>query len=251
VQEIASPSASRRHNRPRPPGPEPLEKPPGPFKTLRILRANPIASLTRAHFEEPIVITKSILGTVAYVSEPRVIRYVLIERSENYRKGRLHQRIMTPARGNGLATAEGDRWRTQRRRVGPLFSPRSVAGFAPAMAASASALVERWKTLRPGSELDVAAEMTRTTIDALERTIFVDGIKGDPDEVAQALTHYFNTVGRLILLDIFNAPDWMPRLARWRARRSLALSSRTVDMIIETRRKRLLADPLSAPADLV
>jgi cytochrome P450 len=251
VQEIPSLSASRRHDRPRPPAPEPLEKPPGPFKTLRILRANPIASLTRAHFEQPIVITKSVLGNVAYVSDPTAIRYVLIERSENYRKGRQHQRIMTPALGNGLATAEGDRWRTQRRLVGRLFTPRSVAGFAPAMAASASALVERWKKLQVRSRLDVAAEMARTAIDVLERTIFVDGIKGDPNEVAQALTHYFNTVGRLTLLNILNAPDWVPRLGRWRARRSLALSSRTADMIIEACRKRLLADPLSAPADLV
>jgi cytochrome P450 len=249
--EVVAPSSTYRRDRPQPPAPAPLEKPPGPFKALRSLRANPIECLTRAHFERPILIQKFFLDTIACVSDPDAIRHVFVKNAENYRKARFQQRVLIPACGDGLLTAEGDRWRVQRRLIGPLFTPRSVAGLASAMAASAKALVEHWQTYRAGSRLDVAAEMARASIDVLERTIFADGLADAPGEVARRLTHYFNTVGRLDPLDALKAPDWIPRLGRLRARQSLAQMASNVDRIIARRRKRLANAPLSTPADLV
>jgi cytochrome P450 len=249
--EAAILSASRRRNRPRPPAPEPLEKTPGPLKFFHLVRANPIAGLTRSHFELPIVIRKTVFGTIAFVSDPAAVRNVLVDNAQSYGKARLQQRVLMPILGDGLLTAGSDRWRTQRRIIGPLFTPKFVACFAPAMAESAHAAVGKWKNCRDKPRLDIAAEMARITIDVLERTVLLDGIRGNHDEVVQAVTHYFNTAGRPGPLDAFNVPDWVPLLGRLRVRRSLALAARTVDMIIATRRARIAADPLSAPTDLV
>jgi cytochrome P450 len=69
-----------------------------------------------------------------------------------------------------------ERWQVQRRVLAPLFTPRTVMEFAPAMLEGARALVGRWA--RTGAEgcVDVAAEMSRLTLEILERTIFSDGL---------------------------------------------------------------------------
>ena len=57
-----------------------------------MLRDSPIAALTEAHFEQPIVFTKTVLGPIAVVSDPAAIHRVLIENSTNYRRERLQKR---------------------------------------------------------------------------------------------------------------------------------------------------------------
>ena len=54
------------------------------------------------------------------------------------------------------------------------------------MRASASWLMRRWAPLRDGRRIDVAQEMSRVTLDVLERTIFPDGLGRDPALFAEA-----------------------------------------------------------------
>ncbi|MEX0697492.1 MAG: hypothetical protein WD099_08110 [Dongiaceae bacterium] len=75
-------SASRRRDRPLPPAPEAHAEPPTPLKFLQILRSNAIAAFSRKHFERPVVVSTSILGTAAVVSDPDAIRHILIDNAE-------------------------------------------------------------------------------------------------------------------------------------------------------------------------
>jgi hypothetical protein len=79
-------SESPRRHPVRPPAPSPLGQMPGPLKFLRLLRDGPIESFTRDHFELPIVISKTVLGPIAYVSAPSALRRVLVENASNYQR---------------------------------------------------------------------------------------------------------------------------------------------------------------------
>src|SRR5215210_81089 len=112
---------------------------------LQAVRANPLTTWRQEHFERLIVADSGVLGRITTISYPQAIRHILVDNAENYRKDDLQRRVLSPGLGNGLLTAEGDEWRLQRRTLAPLFTPRHVAGFLPAMIEAADRLVRRWR----------------------------------------------------------------------------------------------------------
>src|SRR6202047_5390157 len=147
---------------PRPPAPRPLDAPLGPFSTMRDLRRNPIETWTKAHFEWPILVGPTILGTIAVVNDPAAIRRVFVDNAANYRKDALQKRVLGPGLSEGLLEAEGDNWRVQRRTLAPLFTPKTVSSFARAITASAEDLVARWLRLREGRIVDIQPDRKST-----------------------------------------------------------------------------------------
>src|SRR5918994_7681286 len=233
----------------RPPAPVPKEGPSGLFAFLRDLRRNPLTTWLDEHFDHLVVAGESVLGRVTVMSDPAGIRHVLVDNAANYRKDDLQMRVLAPGLGRGLLTAEGDAWRLQRRTLAPLFNPRSVTGFAPAMVAAAERMMRRWRR-RTGQTVDVALEMTRVTLDVLERTIFTQGLARDPDALGRAIPRYFEAIGPIDPLDVYGLPTWVPRLGRIRARPALRFFEEVVGELI-AKRKALLASGDAAPRDLL
>ena len=126
-----------------PPYPRRVETPRGAISTILTLRRNPLEIWGQAHFEQPILIGRSVLGLRAAAHDPAAVRRIFLDNVANYRKDDLQLRILSPGLGNGLVTAEGESWRLQRRSLAPMFSPRAVADFAPAMQRVAAATVAR------------------------------------------------------------------------------------------------------------
>jgi cytochrome P450 len=234
----------------RPPHPKPRTELLGMVAFLRMVRENPLNMWMEAHFEEPFVTGDGAMGRMTVVSDPAAIRHILVDNVANYRKDDLQIRILAPGLGRGLVTAEGDEWRLQRRTLAPLFTPRTVTSFFPAMVEAADRLVRRWQRRPDGRVVDAALDMTRVTLDVLERTIFTQGVPKDPDALGRAITRYFNSIGKVDPLDIFGFPDWVPRIGRLRARPSIQFFEETVNQLIDAR-KALLASGEPAPRDLL
>ncbi len=234
----------------RPPAPTPLHAPLDLFPMLRALRKNPLTTWTQEHFRTPIVSGESALGRVTVVSDPAAIRHIFVDNAANYRKDELQRRVLAPGLGNGLLTAEGDEWRLQRRTLAPLFSPRHVAGFWPAMVEAAERFARRLARRPEGRPVDISLEMTRVTLDVLERTIFTQGLARDPDALGRAITRYFEALGPVDPLDLFGMPDWIPRIGRWRAKPAIRFFEEVVGELTETRRA-LLARGEEAPRDIL
>ncbi|WP_157091372.1 cytochrome P450 [Methylobacterium nodulans] len=218
------------------------------FAFLRAARANPLTTWFREHFEHLIVAGDGALGRVTVVSDPAAIRHILVDNAANYRKDDLQRRVLAPGLGNGLLTAEGEEWRLQRRTLAPIFSPRHVAGFQAPMSEAADRLAGRLAR-RSGQTVDVALEMTRVTLDVLERTIFTHGLPRKPEALGRAMTSYFEALGPIDPLDVFGLPDWVPRIGRIRARPALRFFAEIVDELI-ARRRALLAGG-EAPHDVL
>jgi cytochrome P450 len=233
----------------RPPAPIPHSARLGPLALLRTLRNNPAAAWGIWHFEEPFVAAKTILGETVVVSDPALIRHILVDRWTNYPKDDLQRRVLKPGLGEGLLTAEGEVWKRVRRTLSPLFTPRMVDGFAATMLTRAETAAARIAGIPVGDTVDVSAEMARVTFDVLAGTLFSDGIVSDADSFAAAVTGYFNTVGRLDPLDAIGAPDWIPRLSWFTGRRSVSFFEQEVKRIIARRKGEIAAG--QAPADLL
>jgi cytochrome P450 len=222
----------------------------GPLALLRVLASNPLEAWTKAHFEKPIVMGGLSIGRVALVSDPAAIRRVLMDNNQNYHKDWLQQRVLSAGLTNGLLTAEGQQWRTQRRALAPLFARRTVLSFSAAMIDAAAALVERLR-LRDGQIEDMAVEATRLTLEVLERTMFSDGLGRSPEDIRVAMKHYFEAIGRLDPFDVLGLPNVVPRLSRWKVRPMLRLFESAIDTIVSTRRRRIAEDPGGVPRDIL
>jgi cytochrome P450 len=233
----------------RPPAPVPHVKPLKLLALLKTLSSNPLEAWTQAHFDEPIVKTSLAFGEVAVVSSPAAIRHVLVDNVSNYRKDSLQRRMLSSL-SNGILTAEGDEWAAQRRMFAPIFTARTVKSFAPAMMEAVDALCERWSDSED-QVIDVSVEVTRLTLDVLERTIFSDGLGRNAEEVRTAMRTFFDTVGRIDPFDVLGLPAFVPRLGRLSARPALRLLDNAIDKIIASRHRRLAKNAAGVPRDIL
>lgn len=232
-----------------PPAPVPRIEHLRPLALLRTLWSNPIEAWTREHFERAIVISHMPFAEVVVVSDPVAIRRVLVDNRDNYHKDPFQKRMLTVLR-NGLLTAEGDQWLSQRRALTPLFTARIVRSFVPMMLETIRGLIERWRS-RDGEVIDVAYELTELALAVLERTIFSDGMAEKVPALKGAMRIYFDSLGRIDPFDVLNLPDFVPRLARLRARPALKLFHRTVDEMIVMRQRTLDGRSALRPHDLL
>ena len=81
--------------------------------------------------------------------------------------------------------------------------------------------------------VDASLEMTRVTLDVLERTIFTQGVSGTRMRSAAPSPAISTALGRVDPLDIFGFPDWVPRIGRLRARPAIRFFEEVVNELIE------------------
>ena len=225
----------------RPPAPVPQPKQLGVLRLISTLKRNPLECWAQEHFEKPVVAGGLPLTHVLLVHEPNAIRHVLLDNAGNYQKDTIQRRVLSAGLGDGLLSAENERWRAQRRTVAPVFARKTIMDFAPAMIAAGHALSGRWRR-NGGTPVDVAAEMSRVTLDVLERTIFSDGFGREAEEIRAAMSTYFNTIGKIDPLDLLGLPPSVPRLSHLRVRSTLRFFETAIDEIIATRRQRARAN---------
>jgi cytochrome P450 len=235
----------------RPPAPQPRLGALSPLALYRALRANAITAWRAEAYEEPYIADRNMLGGYVLLNDPDLIRRVLIDNAANYPKDALQLEKLTPAVGRGLLTAESESWRLQRRTVAPLFQPAAVAGYLGSMAASVDEMLTRWDAhAQAGEAIDVAREMTALTYDIISRTVFSHEIETPAEAMGEAITTYFEALGRIDLWDVLPLPRWLPRPAFIRARPAQGIFREEVRRMLQRRRARIAAGG-PVPDDLV
>jgi cytochrome P450 len=235
----------------RPPAPLPRPEPLGLPRLLGALWRNPLEAWSEDHFNEWVITTRLPIGQIFILNEPRAIRRVLLENASNYHKDPFQRRMMSATLNDGLLMAEDERWRVQRRTLASLFSQKTVMSFAPDMSEAAEALVARLARNSGGGPVEITAEVTRLTLDVLERTIFSDGLGRGSEEVRMAMRTYFDTIGQIHPFDFLSLPGFVPRLGRGKLKPALRLFDDAVDRIIATRRQHLERAGEAAPKDVL
>ena len=148
----------------------PPEKMPSLLKQLN--SGNAFETLPRVMFEQPIYRSKSSFGVTLMVHDPEGVRRVLLDNAANYPKEEMSNRFFTAMFGEGLLSAEPAMWRRHRKIMAPSFDPRSIASYAPAMAAASQAFAAHWDGLPDGADVDMAEEMKALTLRIICETMF-------------------------------------------------------------------------------
>ncbi len=235
--------------------PAPRLKPLGNIGQMFVLAPNPIETWTQAHFDLPLISGPSLVGEVIVVNQPEAIRHVLVDNAANYQKDPLQRRVLaagsSEGSGLGLLSAEGDLWKRTRRTLAPSFTPRRVAGFAPVMRERAEARVDRWLKRRSGAILEIDREMTGVTYDILSANLFSDALAEDAPGFERELAALLDSIGRVHPFDILNAPKWLPRFGRRKARQSRLWFEGAISRLIEYRLTLMSEHPDAVPDDLL
>lgn len=202
---------------------------------LKSLLSNPVEIWSREHFEQPIVVNTTAVGDRIVVNDPSAIKRVLVDNASNYVRDDLQRRILLRTTGHSLFSADGDRWRWQRRSLAPMFTRNRLADYVPGMIAAATEASTRLAAA--SSSVDISAEMARTTVDVLARTILPDAMGDDPADVAASVRKFADGAGAVSMADLLGLPSWIPGLRRIRAFRATRAVAERARRLVACRRK--------------
>lgn len=145
------------------------------------------------------------------VSHPDLAEEALLHKPDDFPK------IYDPDRptglglvlGNGLLTSEGPSWKRNRRLIQPVFQRQRVAAMANEMLSAGEDLLKRWNELDLRRPVDVAAEMTKVTLDVITRTMFSASLLHQVGRLAPALDTLIRYAFRSFH-NPFRLPLWIP-----------------------------------------
>jgi cytochrome P450 len=195
---------------------------PGPLQTLGILRTmvkNPMEAWPPAVYTEGLVRSVFIGRTTWFICDPELIQRVLVDDADKLEKAEPMRRALEPALGQGILTAEGARWKLQRRTAAPVFRPNHVNSFVPAMIAAARRMRDQWAALPDGAQVEVDREMMHLTFEIIMETMLSGAGGADALAVERSMSDFLESTSWAIALSALRAPQWMPFPGRSRAER--------------------------------
>jgi cytochrome P450 len=180
-----------------------------PVRLIRTIIRNPIEAWPKPVYEQPVFRSRAFGRETVFITEPDLIQDVLVEKADAFVKAQSLQRALRPALGDGILTADGARWRWQRRATAPIFRHERIQSFIPAMIQAAERTRDRWLT-QVGSEINVAHEMMRTTFDIIVETMLSGRGSIDTDQVEQGIRTYLESTSWAIAFNLLGLPQWVP-----------------------------------------
>ncbi len=209
----------------------------GTLRTLRTLVRNPMEAWPLAVYSEPMVVTHMLGRNTIFLSDPDLVQQVLVDDADSFIKAEPMRRALEPALGKGILTAEGARWRLQRRVAAPVFRPAHVNAFLPAMITASRATRDAWLALPPGAPLEVTSEMMHLTFEIILETMLSG--RGDTDvaRVERSIRDFLEATSWTTALSALGAPTWTPFPGKFQADRGGAYLRQTVSDRIAERRQ--------------
>lgn len=167
-----------------------------------------------------------------FVSHPDLAQRVLVADARKFPKS--HEGAKKPLGmglllGDGLLTArDHESWLARRRAMQPEFHRQRIASMANEMAGAGERMLDRWeRSFSPGDTFDLHGEMTRLTLDVVNRTMFSADVADEAEEVGSAAT----VAARFIFTNIKSPvapPLWVPTQSNREFHKAVA----TIDHIV-------------------
>ena len=181
------------------------------------------------------------------VSDPAVVRRVLLDNIDNYDKHTPAFDAVRVVLGNGMLTSGGAFWRRQRRIAQPAFHGESVRHFAPVISRLAAEMAAEWeRAAAAGESVDACTDMMRVTLRIVAETLFGDDLAGAAAEINRVFPMILACLAARVVSPI-RPPLWLPTANNRRLRPALQSLSTIVEGLIATKRRRLAAG--SGPPD--
>jgi cytochrome P450 len=208
---------------------------------LAALTADPLGEFVRRSRLGGVVPLRIGLTPGHLVSDPALIRHVLLDNIDNYDKHTPAFDAVRVVLGNGMLTSGGSFWKRQRRIAQPAFHGESVRHFAPIISRLATETADAWgRAAAAGEPVDACTDMMRVTLRIVADTLFGDDLAESAAEI--------NRVFPVILACLaarasspLRPPLWLPTATNRRLRPALQSLNSIVEGLIATKRRRLAA----------
>lgn len=197
---------------------------------------NPLRSIPRAVFDEPIVAYGRKRPLVAWVTGPDLIEDILVRRAALFPKTRLDKRVLRPVVGSGLLTADGDHWRWQRKLASPMFRPADITQYVPQMAEAALEQIARWRAAGSGKISAVDIDMSRTTFAVIARTILAGIDEKEGAEIQRTGYAYLKPIMWSVASALLLLPERMWHPGQGKMRKAAAEGRSVVQRLLDKRR---------------
>ncbi|MGI9177729.1 MAG: cytochrome P450 [Pirellulales bacterium] len=173
------------------------------------------------------------------VSDPALVRHVLLDNIANYDKHTPAFDAVRVVLGNGMLTSGGAFWKRQRRIAQPAFHGENVQRFGPIIERMAGECADRWdEAARAGKTVDACADMMRVTLRTVAETLFGDDMAESADEINRVFPVILACLAARVSSPL-HPPLWMPTANNRRLRPALDSLNAIVTRLIATKRKRL------------
>lgn len=203
---------------------------------IRAIAANPLESFNAEQFEDPVTQYNLLLNNFTVVNDPALIKHCFVDNRQNYKFSAIRQRILRAVIGDGLISAEGEKWSHARRAMSPMFTPRNVKTFAQVMKETTQREMPNF--LETNQTIKIADPMAALTYLVLSDTLFSGEIDRDQKAILKDVSTALTYVGRPDPLDLLNAPDWLPRLSRLRGLKAVRHLREMIGELTRRRKKR-------------
>jgi cytochrome P450 len=185
------------------------------------------------------------------VSDPTLIRHVLLDNIDNYDKHTPAFDAVRVVLGNGMLTSEGAFWKRQRRIAQPAFLGESVRHFGPIISRLAAETADEWeRAAGAGEPADACADMMKVTLRVVAEALFGDDLAGSVAEINRVFPVILACLAARVTVPL-RPPLWLPTANNRRLRPALESLNRIVERLIATKRRRLAAGQQAADRDLL
>lgn len=202
------------------------------------LQADFIGEMDAIHERHGDIVSVEVLGRRSYlIRHPDHIHRVLVEDAANYHKNADYtdpKKGMARFLGLGLLTSDGDFWKRQRKLVAPALHMKRIAGYADVMVQETQRTLNRWPD---GAEIDIDADMMRTTLNIVTRSLFQVDLDAEVERVGNAVTVLQEFTSAMNSIETF-LPEWVPTPRRGRERDAVRDLDDVVYGVIAEWRKR-------------
>ena len=176
------------------------------------------------------------LATAYLVSDPDLVRHILVDNRGNYGKGRI-LRGLGLIIGDGLFINDGEPWQRRRRLMSPVFHRQRLDGLVTTMTEVVTVQMDRWPArIARGEPVDLFEEMVPININILLKAIFGTSISDEESlQMRRASDVIFNHSEKLVFS--FFVPMRIPRPGHRRFTAALRTVDKLVAKLLANRRR--------------
>ncbi|WP_132255811.1 cytochrome P450 [Methylobacterium segetis] len=204
-------------------------------RLIRTIVRNLIEAWPAEVYREGLVEARFIGRRTVFVSDPVLIRSLLVDQAALLGREEFLTRSLSPVLGKGILTSDGERWRHQRRIATPVFRHDRIRAFVPAMRAVATETRTRWAAKGP-AQVDMLSEMMRTTFDIIVATMMSGESGLETARFGRAMNTYLDQATWKMALSLLGAPAWTPHPGSVRGAAAARYLRGTISRAIASRR---------------
>jgi cytochrome P450 len=218
-----------------PPRVIPVDRPMGFLSFFANLLRNPLRVLPAAVYEEDIVVAERAGRAVCWITEPSLIKTVLLDKRQDFPRTHFDQRILGPLLGNGVLTADGADWKWQRQTAAPVFRHNDLLSFVPTIVYAADRLLDEWRGA-PRAIRVIDRDMTMVTLDVISRTLLPGGDAHVRPLIERSNVDYQDRLGWKMAYANIGLPTWMPHPGKLKMRHDERRLRKAVATLVAERR---------------